>query len=105
MKALWATALCVTLVNAAAAEPQLAKLAPDSTSARWSLKEFNADLPSDWSDYEFLTIEFRSSTAQRFEFRIFTTGGVRKVRLQPFSGAWIRAALPLVYFQKRDQQG
>ncbi len=105
MKALWATALCITLVNAAVAEPQSAKLASDSTSARWSLKELNADLPSDWSDYEFLTIEFRSSTAQRFEFRIFTTSGVRKVRLQPFSGAWIRAALPLVYFQKRDQQG
>src|SRR6185295_16287389 len=72
---------------------------------RWQLDELNSDLPHDWSGYGYLTLEIKSSTAQRFELRIFTKAGVRKVRLQPFAGAWIRAALPLAYFEKRDQQG
>ena len=72
---------------------------------KWTLKELNPDLPSDWSGYDFLTLELRSSTAQRFEFRIFTTNGTRHVRLQPFQGAWIRAAVPLAYFRRPDRQG
>ncbi len=77
-----------------------------STSERkWTLKELNPALPSDWSSNQFLTLELRSSTAQRFELRIFTTNGVRHIRLHPFANAWIRAAIPLAYFQRPDRQG
>jgi hypothetical protein len=88
-----------------ASEPRQATFSSGTSDVRWSLKEIDADLPADWSDYSFLTLELRSSTAQKFELRLFTTGGVRKVRLQPFQGAWIRAALPLTYFEKPDRQG
>ncbi|MGA2748306.1 MAG: hypothetical protein ABSG59_05975 [Verrucomicrobiota bacterium] len=87
------------------AEPVKATFEGAAPEVRWTLKELNPDLPSDWSGYEFLTVELRSSTAQRFEFRIFTTNGLRHVRLQPFQGAWIRAALPLAYFRRPDRQG
>jgi hypothetical protein len=72
---------------------------------KWTLKELNPELPSDWSAFQYLTLEFKSSTAQRFELRIHTTNGVRKLRLHPFQGAWIRAAVPLTYFQRPDRQG
>ena len=98
-------ALLLIPLLAAAAEPRKAVFSQDNLEVKWSLKELNPDLPSNWSDYNFLTLELRSSTAQRFELRLFTTNGMRHVRLQPFQGAWIRAALPLAYFEHPDRHG
>jgi hypothetical protein len=33
----------------------------------WTLKELNAELPSDWTGYEYLVPEFKASSSQRFE--------------------------------------
>jgi hypothetical protein len=92
-------------LRVASAEIKTAKFDSASTETRWSLKELEADLPADWSAYAYLTLELRSSTAQRFELRIFTTNGMRRVGLLPFQGVWIRAAVPLAYFQRPDRQG
>lgn len=89
----------------ASAGTKIAKLDNSSSEAKWTLKELSPDLPTDWSSYSYLTLELRSSTAQRFELRIFTTNGVRRVGLLPFQNAWIRAALPLAYFERSDRQG
>lgn len=105
MKTFVALASVVFLAATALAEPQRVTLEGGTTEARWSLKELNPELPSDWSEFEFVTIELKSTTAQRFELRLFTPLGVRKVRMQPFQGAWIRAALPLAFFEKRSQEG
>lgn len=75
------------------------------TEFKWPLKEFGAGLPADWTPYQFLTLELRSATAQRFELRLHTANGTRRVRLHPFPNAWIRAAIPLTYFQRPDRQG
>ena len=97
--------LIALVITTASAETKKATFEGATSEFKWTLKELNPDLPSDWSPYQFLTLELRSSTAQRFEFRIFTTNGTRRVRLHPFQGAWIRAALPLAYFQRPDRQG
>lgn len=98
--------LCSLLAAAlAGAETQKATFEGASPEIKWPLQLLNADLPSDWSPYRFLTLELKSSTAQRFELRIYTTNGLRRLRLLPFQGAWIRAAVPLAYFEKPDQQG
>jgi hypothetical protein len=76
-----------------------------ATQRRWDLKMLDPSLPSDWSPYEFLVLEMRSSTPQRFELRLFDTGGVRRVRIHPMPAAWIRAAVPLRYFRAPDRQG
>jgi hypothetical protein len=90
---------------AASAETKVATFNGASTEFKWNLNALNPDLPSDWSGYEFLTLELRSSTAQRFELRLHTTNGVLRMRLLPFQGAWIRAAIPLAYLRKPDRQG
>ena len=98
--------IILLLPTVAFAESRQAKFDDDHLEYRWKLAELKADLPADWSDFNYLTVELKSSTAQRFEFVLFTSdNGVRKVRLQPFQGAWIRAALPLTYFQRPDRQG
>lgn len=77
----------------------------ESFEQRWSLKEIDPALPSDWSSYEFLVLEMRASSPQRFELRIHTREGTRWQRIHPFSGVWIRAAIPLRYFKEPDRQG
>jgi hypothetical protein len=73
---------------------------------KWALKELNPELPADWSSFKFLVMEVKESTAQRFLLRLYTAGGVRALRFHQFGGGvWIRAAVPLAYFQSQSQEG
>ena len=70
---------------------------------RWELKDLDPPLPSDWSSYEYLVLEFRHSSPQRFFLFAYDQSGPRRVVIQPFGqNVWIRAAVPLKYFQRRD---
>jgi hypothetical protein len=70
---------------------------------KWVLKDLNSDLPSDWSPFEYLVLEFRHSSPQRFYLFVYDKGGPRRVVMQPYGqGVWIRASVPLKYFQRRD---
>lgn len=105
MKTLCALGLALLMSGAALADPQTAKFEGKSAEVHWPLADLNAELPTDWSSYKFLTLEFKASSPQRFDVRIITAQGPRMVRIQPFQGAWIRAALPLAYFEMRDTEG
>ena len=73
---------------------------------KWAIRDLNPDLPSDWSRYKFLVMEMKSSTPQRFLLRLYTADGMRAMRLHQFGGGvWIRAAVPLAYFQSQSQEG
>ncbi|MCX7722710.1 MAG: family 43 glycosylhydrolase [Verrucomicrobiae bacterium] len=78
---------------------------PAQREVKWTLAELDPALPTDWSGYSFLALEFRASSPAATEVRVFTTDGIRKVRLHPLAGAWTRAALPLRFFAQRDRQG
>jgi hypothetical protein len=62
-------------------------------------------LPADWSPYQFLVMELRLSSPQRFDFRVHDKAGVRSVRLAPVPGAWIRAVVPLQFLTQPPGQG
>ncbi|MGA9623825.1 MAG: hypothetical protein WBQ65_05105 [Bryobacteraceae bacterium] len=73
---------------------------------KWALKELNPELPADWSSFKFLVMEVKASTAQRFLLRLYTADGMRALRFHQFGGGvWIRAAVPLAYFQSQSQEG
>jgi hypothetical protein len=65
----------------------------------WSLAEVNPALPSDWSDYEFLVLEFKASASQRFDLGLKTSAGHFVKRIGPLAGVWVRAALPLRHYR------
>ena len=70
------------------------------------LSELNPALPADWSPYDYLVLELRTSTPQRFSLWVHTTHGDRRIMLQPFGqNAWLRASIPLRYLRGRDQAG
>ena len=71
----------------------------------WTLKELNAELPSDWTGYEFLVLEFKASSSQRFELGLETGKGRIAKRLGPFANVWVRAAIPLRFYRQRAGDG
>jgi hypothetical protein len=78
---------------------------PQSQEHSWALGVLDRDLPSDWSGSNFLVLEMRASSPQPFELRLFTPGGTRRVKIFPFSGVWIRAAIPLMYLNQAQHTG
>ncbi|HXS69262.1 MAG TPA: hypothetical protein VN761_10490, partial [Candidatus Polarisedimenticolia bacterium] len=66
----------------------------------WSLKELNSGLPSDWTGYNFLVIEFKASSSQRFDLGLETPTGRNSKRIGPFAGVWVRAAIPLRFYRQ-----
>ncbi len=77
----------------------------DYSEQKWAIHTLNPKLPGDWSSFEFLTFELKSSTAQRWYLMIYDNNGIRQLRMQPFQGAWIRVSIPLKYVRKRNIQG
>lgn len=58
---------------------------------KWSLKQLDPQWPSDWSSYDYLVIEMRTSSPQRFSLWIYTGNGRRRVMFQPFGqNIWLR---------------
>jgi hypothetical protein len=71
----------------------------------WPLAELNAELPADWSPYEFLVIEFKASSSQRFDLGLETPRGRYAKRIGPFAGVWVRAAIPLRFYRQPAGNG
>jgi hypothetical protein len=86
-------------------QPLFVTFEGESYQKNWSIKALNPELPSDWSSYNYLTLEYNASSTQRFFLNLYDAEGIRKMRLQPFQNAWVRASIPLVHFQKRNTVG
>jgi hypothetical protein len=67
---------------------------------QWTLKEINPDLPSDWTGYDYLVLEFRASSSQRFELGLQTADKLISKRIHPFPGVWLRASIPLRFYRE-----
>ncbi|WP_273390350.1 hypothetical protein [Barnesiella viscericola] len=66
-----------------------------------ALKEIAPDLPSDWSDYDYVTIEFRSTTPQRFQLGFTTDHGYNELRLVSYvANGWNKLVIPLRFFRE-----
>src|SRR5262245_11902302 len=110
--ALVAIAILIRLSPASAASSNTTVLRAAFTSSRaefkWplaELRQLSPDLPSDWSDYNFLVLEMRASSSERFQLQIFTKDAMVAKRIQPFQNTWVRAAIPLAYYRKPAREG
>ena len=78
----------------------------DTTSEpKWDLKELNPDLPSNWEGYEYLVLELKASSPQRFSLALFSGERAQRRQMQPLPNVWIRAAVPLQYFRHPNRAG
>jgi hypothetical protein len=62
-------------------------------------------LPADWPDSGHLVLELRASSSQRFELRVYSGEGYSRVRLHPYTGVWIRAAIPIALLSQPPSTG
>ena len=84
---------------------EIVKFEGKSPEKKWSVKELNAEIPQNWSSFQYLTFELKSSTTQRFDLKLYDSAGLRRLTIQPFQGVWIRLSIPLDYFQQRNTKG
>jgi hypothetical protein len=84
---------------------KIIKFEGKSYEQKWAIKDLNLNLPSDWSSFGFLTFELNASSTQRFFINLYDSSGMRRLRILPFQGAWVRASVPLMNFQKRNVVG
>ena len=79
--------------------PLKATFATEVSTVEWPLGQVDATLPVDWSDAEYLVVEFRASTSQRFELGVTSDEGKASKRIHPFPDVWVRAAIPLRFYR------
>jgi hypothetical protein len=71
----------------------------------WPLADLNPELPADWTGYNYLVLELKASSPQRFALSLFSGDHVQRRHVQPLPNVWIRAAVPLHYFREPNRAG
>ena len=74
--------------------------ADDVSVFNWKLDDFSPSLPDDWTDYNYLVLEMRTSSPQRFLTGPITSDGPVAKSIQPFPGAWLRFCIPLEFYRE-----
>ncbi len=87
------------------AAPQRAVFEGVTSEHKWSLKDLNPDLPSDWTGFDFLVLELKTSSPQRFNLTFYSSDKVQHRQMQPLPNVWIRAAVPLQYYRQPNRAG
>lgn len=68
------------------------------SGAKIALKDLNPNLPSDWTGYNYVGVEIRVSTSQRYLLGFTTSHGYDELMLHSYvPGEWNRLVIPLVY--------
>jgi hypothetical protein len=94
-----AGALAGWFVGAHAA-PQKATFASEVATVQWPLADLDPGLPDNWKDFEFLVVEFRASSSQRFELGLVGDTETVSKRIHPLANVWVRASIPLRFFRQ-----
>src|SRR5664279_2807341 len=102
---IWLLLPLLAAAGSARGETRRAVFEGAGTEHTWALKDLDPGLPADWSPYQFLVLELRLSSPQRFDLRVHDAGGIRSVRLAPVPGAWIRSAVPLSFLTQAPHSG
>jgi len=70
------------------------------SGAKFALKDISPGLPGNWDDYNFVVLEFRSSTPQRFQVGFTTESGYNELRVMSYTAnGWNKLAIPLRFYR------
>lgn len=68
---------------------------------KFAVRDINPDLPRNWDDYNYVVLEFRITTAQRFHVGFTTDYGYNELRVMSYlPNAWNRLAIPLKFYRR-----
>ncbi|MGH9162091.1 MAG: hypothetical protein ACRD2X_19155, partial [Vicinamibacteraceae bacterium] len=94
-----ASVAALVVVTVGAAPPVKVAFTGSTSEHSWPLDALDADLPADWTPYEFLVLELKASSSQRFELGLETASGGITKRIHPLAGVWVRASIPLRFYR------
>ncbi len=92
--------VAAAIVTPRARVPVRAAFTPEKYDFVWPLADLDPQLPADWMPYDFLVLEFKASSSQRFDLGIETAQGRIAKRIGPFAGVWVRASIPLRFYRE-----
>ncbi len=95
----------IALLWAVSAGPQRVVFDGVESEHKWTLKELNPELQSDWTGYGFLVLEMKASSTQRFWLTFYGKDRVQRRQMHPLANVWIRAAIPLDYYRRPNRAG
>ena len=104
-RSLTAAALLLSAVGLASAAPQRVVFEGATSEHKWALKELDPNLSPDWTGYNFLVLEMKASSPQRFFLTFYSGEIVQRRQMQPLANVWIRAAVPLQYYRQPNRAG
>jgi len=68
---------------------------------KFAIKDITPGLPRNWDEYNFVTLEFRITTAQRFNVGFTTDAGYNELRVMSYVPcAWNKLTIPLKFFRR-----
>ena len=68
---------------------------------KFAVRDINPDLPRNWDGYEFVVLEFRITTSQRFHVGFTTDYGYNELRVSSYvPNAWNKLAIPLKFYRR-----
>lgn len=71
----------------------------EMSGKKFALADINPEIPLDWDSYNYVVLEYKISTSQRFQLGFTTDWGYNEVRVMSYvPNAWNRLAIPLKYF-------
>ena len=95
----------LVFVQCVSHQTSLYKVAFDSSKEvsgqKIALKDINPNLPKNWDDYNYVVLEYKINTSQRFQLGFTTDSGYNELRIMSYvPNAWNKLAIPLKYFTK-----
>ena len=97
-----ASAVCCSLLALGACNHEVSYTFDSSKEVsgfKVALKDINPDLPTDWTGYNYVVLEYKITTSQRFQLGFTTDWGYNDLRVMSYvPGAWNRLAIPLKYY-------
>lgn len=68
---------------------------------KFAISDINPNLPTDWSEYNFVVLEFKITTAQRFHVGFTTDEGYNELRVMSYvPNAWNKLVIPLKFYRE-----
>jgi len=68
---------------------------------KFAIRDIAPGLPANWDDYNFVVLEFKITTAQRFHVGFTTETGYNELRVMSYTpNGWSKLAIPLKFYRR-----
>jgi hypothetical protein len=85
--------------------PKTFRIKFDSTKEvsgqKFAIRDITPGLPDNWDEYNYVVLEFRITTSQRFHIGFTTDEGYNELRVMSYTpNAWNKLAIPLKFYRR-----